>query len=78
MPRTALSEYRTRGPLANGTGPVQGSAGFVPAPVAEQFRHLRRLVRLAPADKPKPVDISVRVRHEYHSKTPEWVSGGLW
>jgi hypothetical protein len=56
---------RRPGPLAKATGPVHGSAGLVPAPVAEQLRHLRRRVREAPAERPKPVDMRVRVRQEY-------------
>lgn len=70
-PRAAAMVISMRGPLANATGPVHGSSREVPLPVAEQLRHcFLRLVREAPAERPKPVDIRVRVRHEYHSKTP--------
>ena len=69
--RTAAVDMSMSGPLAKATGPVHGSAGELPLPSAVQLRHafLRR-VRDAPAERPNPVDISVRVRHEYHSKTP--------
>ena len=52
--------------MAKATGPVHGSAAEVRSPEAEQLRHaFLRLVREAPAESPKPVDMSVRVRHEY-------------
>ena len=57
--------------FANASGPMHGSSSDVPAPLAEQLRQafLRR-VREAPAERPNPVDMSVAVRHEYHSNTP--------
>ena len=56
------------------TGRTHGSSALVRAPLAVQLRHafLRR-VRDAPAERPKPVDMSVLVRHEYHSKTPAYL-----
>lgn len=75
--RAVAADISISGPLAKASGPVHGSSTLIfsrgdeARPVAVQLRQpFLRLVRAAPAEYPKPVDISVRVRHEYHSKTP--------
>lgn len=71
--RTAALEIIISGPLAKASGPTHGSVADVPLPVGVQLRQaFFALVREAAALSPKPVDMSVAVRHEYHSNTPAY------